>query len=115
MKMAMAALAACGILAASSASAADLGPYPDRAYGQARPLPPQGCCPPPYYAQPYYDGVYAYGPSIYYGHPYRPYPYAAAYPYWRGPEVAYYGGRRFWGGGARWGWGGRWGGHGRRW
>ena len=60
--------------------------------------------------------VYAYGPSIYYGQPYpRPYPYAAAYPYWRGPHVAYYGGRRIWGGGPRWGWGGRWGGHGRRW
>jgi hypothetical protein len=99
MKMLRYALTACALLglAATAASAADLGPYPPGGYVQ-RPLPlPSAYYARPYYPQPYYYGAYSYGPRVY-----RPYPYYAAYPYWRGPRFAYYG-RPYWGG------------HGRRW
>jgi hypothetical protein len=89
-------------LAPTAASAADFGPYGPGPYVE-RPVPP----PPayyarPYYPQPYYDDAYYYGPRFR-----RPYPYVAAYPYWRGPRFAYYGHRPYWGG--------HWGGRGRRW
>ena len=62
--------------------------------------------PPAYYAQPYYPPPYFYG-AYYYGPRFwRPFPYYAAYPYWRGPRFAHYG-RPYWGG--------AWRGHGRRW
>jgi hypothetical protein len=84
-------------LATTAASAADLGPYPPGGYVE-RPLP----VPPVYYARPYYPQPYYYG-AYYDGPPiYRPYPYYAAYPYWRGPRFAYYG-RPYWAGrGRRW-------------
>jgi hypothetical protein len=105
MKMLKYALTACAIFALPPAAgfAADLGPYPERPYAE-RPVPP----PPAYYARPYYPGP-CYSPCYYgyYGPRFwRPFPYYAAYPYWRGPRFAYYG-RPYWGGG--------WRGHGRRW
>ena len=111
MKMLKYALATCATLALSpiAASAADFGPYPPaRPYAEAPPAPPptyyaRPCCAAPYYDS-YYYGYYA--PRFW-----RPFPYYAAYPYWRGPRFAYYG-RPHWGGAWR---GGAWRGHGRRW
>jgi hypothetical protein len=103
MKMLKYALTACVgfALPPVAAWAADFGPYPPGAYLE-RPVPP----PPAYYAQPYYPSPYFYG-AYYYGPRFwRPFPYYAAYPYWRGPRFAYYG---------RPHWGGAWRGHGRRW
>jgi hypothetical protein len=104
MKMLTYVLTSCAILAfaATSALAADLGPYPNGGYAQARPLPQRPCCaPPPCCPQPYYRDAYFYGPNFYYGPSFRR-PIFAPYPYWRGPRFAYYGARPYWGGGGRW-------------
>ena len=127
MKMLKNALATCVLLALSpaAASAADFGPYPpERPYAEAPAAPPPAYYARPYYPDPYCCDTYYYG---YYGPRFwRPFPYYAAYPYWRGPRFAHYGrpywggahyGRPYWGG-AHYGrpyWGGGWRGHGRRW
>ncbi len=104
MKMLRYALTASALLALAptAASAADFGPYGPGPYVE-RPVPtPPAYYVRPYYPQPYYDEAYYYGARFR-----RPYPYVAAYPYWRGPRFAYYGHRPYWRG--------HWGGRGRRW
>ena len=104
MKMLRYALTASALLALAptAASAADFGPYGPGPYVE-RPVPtPPAYYVRPYYPQPYYDEAHYYGARFR-----RPYPYVAAYPYWRGPRFAYYGHRPYWRG--------HWGGRGRRW
>jgi hypothetical protein len=104
MKMLRYALTASALLALgpTAASAADFGPYGPGPYVERPVLTPPAYYARPYYPQPYYDDAYYYGARFR-----RPYPYFAAYPYWRGPRFAYYGHRPYWRG--------HWGGRGRRW
>ena len=104
MKMLRYALTASALLALAptAASAADFGPYGPGPYVERSVPTPPAYYVRPYYPQPYYDEAYYYGARFR-----RPYPYVAAYPYWRGPRFAYYGHPPYWRG--------HWGGRGRRW
>lgn|SRR6185437_482295 len=84
-------------LAPSAASAADLGPYDERATVIERPAP---VVVERRYYEPYYEDYYDDAPVVaYYGPRYRRPYFAHYYPYRFGP---YYHHRRYWGHRGRW-------------